>query len=64
MADEPKWEMPNTPEERRQMLDSLSTRHENLDKPMLKNFDKLAVQVAKDEEAEAEDFKESQGERD
>lgn len=45
-----KPELPGSPEERRQLLDSLSARHDQLDKAEIKVYDALAAQVAEDED--------------
>ena len=47
----PKVELSETPEERRALLNSLASRHEKLDKDEIKLHDRLAAQVAKDEDS-------------
>lgn len=47
--------MPDTPEERRTLLDQQSANHDTLTAAEIKEFDKLAAQVAKDEDLAVDD---------
>jgi hypothetical protein len=46
--------LPETPEERRQQLDEMSAHHTTLDKSETRYFNKLAEQVAVDEDTPPE----------